>query len=60
MRNQFDKQLDKLNTTLIEMGALCESAIASAAKSLIDEDRQLALNAIEYDKEIDRMEQEIE
>lgn len=27
MRNRFDQELDKLNTELIEMGALCEEAI---------------------------------
>lgn len=33
MRNRFDQELDKLNTELIEMGALCEEAIFSAARA---------------------------
>ena len=31
MRSQFDKQLAQLHRELIEMGALCEQAIALAA-----------------------------
>ncbi|MFQ9128016.1 MAG: PhoU domain-containing protein [Butyricicoccaceae bacterium] len=38
------------------MGALCENAIASAVKSLIDGDTKLAAAAIRIDHEIDRKE----
>ena len=34
MRNRFDQQLYELNREIIEMGAMCEEAIASAAKAL--------------------------
>ena len=34
MRNRFDEQLYELNREIIEMGAMCEEAIASAAKAL--------------------------
>ena len=43
MRNRFDTQLELLNNQLIEMGALCESAIAYAAKALLDGDAGLSL-----------------
>ena len=60
MRNRFDNQLAELNNELISMGALCENAIASAVKSLIDGDTKLAAAAIRIDHEIDRKEREIE
>ncbi len=60
MRLVFDDQLGMLNTHLIELGALCENAIACAAKSLIENDKTLAKKAIEVDKNIDRMERDIE
>ena len=34
MRNRFDQQLYELNREIIEMGAMCEEAIASAVKAL--------------------------
>lgn len=42
MRNKFDEQLDHLKTQMIQMGALCEEAIASATKALINGDIELA------------------
>lgn len=38
MRNRFDEQLELLNTQLIEMGALTEVAIRSAAQALLGQD----------------------
>lgn len=52
MRNRFDNQLAELNNELISMGALCENAIASAVKSLIDGDTKLAAAAIRIDHEM--------
>mgnify|MGYP004608271495 FL=1 len=60
MRNRFDRQLEKLNDELIQMGALCESAIASTVKALITNDKQLAKETIATDSEIDRAEKDIE
>ena len=34
MRTRFDEQLALLNKELIEMGALCEEAIAVASRAL--------------------------
>ena len=42
MRNRFDEQLFEMNRDLIEMGAMCEEAIASAVKALTENDKELA------------------
>ena len=60
MRSRFDEQLALLNRELIEMGALCEEAIAKAAKALSAADRRLAEQVAPLDSEIDRKEREIE
>lgn len=60
MRNRFDNQLAEMNNELISMGALCEKAIASAVKALLEGDIKLAAAAIRIDQEIDRKEREIE
>lgn len=60
MRRQFDSQLEQLNADLIEMGALCETAIARASKALTDDDKELAQKAMQGDREIDEKEREIE
>ena len=53
MRSRFDEQLELLNTQLIEMGALIEAAIQSAAQALIGQDVAQARKAKEFDAEID-------
>ncbi|MEG0547069.1 MAG: phosphate signaling complex protein PhoU [Oscillospiraceae bacterium] len=60
MRNQFDMQLDNLNNDLIEMGAFCENAIATAVKALLNDDVSLCEKAINTDKKIDQKERDIE
>ena len=60
MRSRFDEQLALLNRELIEMGALCEEAIAKAAKALSAADRRLAAQVAPLDSEIDRKERDIE
>lgn len=60
MRKSFDEQLAALSTELIEMGALCEEAIAAAAKTLIDDDDKLVQSVINMEDEIDRREHIIE
>lgn len=60
MRNKFDEQLELLNVEIIKMGALCESAIASAAKSIFQHDRNYSEKAVAADEEIDRKEKEVE
>ena len=60
MRNKFDQELELLNTELIEMGALIETAIDRAVAALFKKDEKLAESAIEFDLEVDRKEHEIE
>ena len=60
MRNRFDEQLDNLNNSLISMGALCETAIASTIKAMTSGDKRLAEEVIKTDREIDHKEKEIE
>ncbi|MCD7804139.1 MAG: phosphate signaling complex protein PhoU [Oscillospiraceae bacterium] len=60
MRENLSRQLELLNNELIEMGALCEDAIASAVKYLSTADSKLLENASEAERQIDRQEREIE
>ena len=60
MRNRFDEQLFELNREMIEMGAMCEEAIASAAKALSTGDMELATKVCARGSAIDQMERDIE
>lgn len=60
MRKTFDEQLELLNQSMIQMGALCEQAIGSAVKALAERDPELARKAIDTDSEIDHLERDIE
>ncbi len=60
MRNQYDRQLERLNEMLLEMGLLCETAIASASKALTERDSVLAKGVIAMDDEIDQKERDVE
>ena len=60
MRSRFDEQLYELNRELIEMGAMCEGAIASAAKALSTGNMELAAKVRANGAAIDQMERDIE
>lgn len=60
MRSRFDEQLEQLNNELLEMGALIEHAIESASQALINQDVESAKKAIEFDREVDQKEKDIE
>jgi len=60
MRNQFDDQLLKLNTALIEMGAMIEYAIENASKAMVDRNVDLAREVILFEKKTDKKDREIE
>ena len=60
MRNRFDEQLFELNREIIEMGAMCEEAIASAVKALTTGDMELAGRVKTNSGAIDQMERDIE
>ncbi|MDD2199871.1 MAG: phosphate signaling complex protein PhoU [Bacteroidales bacterium] len=60
MRSRFDEQLELLNKELLEMGALIEHAIESASQALLTQDVDAANKVIEFDKEVDQKEKDIE
>lgn len=60
MRSKFDEQLELLHKELIEMGALCENAIAMATKALTEGDMKIASKVPELSTKIDRQERDIE
>lgn len=60
MRSKFDEQLELLHKELIEMGALCENAIAMAAKALSEGNTKMAAKVPELSVDIDRKERDIE
>lgn len=60
MRNKFDEQLAILNREMIDMGAMCEEAIAIAAKAMLDGDATLIAKVLAVYGEIGRKEQDIE
>lgn len=60
MRNRFDRQLEKLNEDLIELGAFCKEAVADAVCALMDADHQARQQAFLTEYEIDNKEREIE
>ena len=60
MRNRFDEQLFELNREIIEMGAMCEEAIAMASKALTAGDVELAGKIKANGHVIDQMERDIE
>jgi phosphate transport system protein len=53
-------QLEELNNSLIGMGAMCETAIASAVKALLENDLTLAKKVMESVKDINQVEKDIE
>lgn len=60
MRTAFDGQLRELRDAMISMGAMCEEAIAKAAKSFLENDLPLAAAVPALAEKIDRQEREIE
>lgn len=60
MRNRFEEQLFELNRAIIEMGAMCEEAIAKAAEALRNGNVRLAEEIQTDSGSIDQMEREIE
>ena len=60
MRDFYDKQLEKLNNYLEEMGTLIERAIQESISALMKQDKEEAEKTIRYDSEINNKEREIE
>ena len=60
MRVRFEEQLERLNIMLIDMGALCEEAIAYAVKALETGSDEMREKTFSTDEIIDDREREIE
>lgn len=60
MRNRFDRQLEKLNNELIQMGTLIEMAIEMGISALVKQDVQKAEQVMNFDIEVDQQEKNIE
>jgi len=60
MRTLFDQQLELLNAQLITMGALCEQAISTAARALLQSDPSLRRQVMDIEHEINQKEQDIQ
>jgi len=56
----FDEQLHKLRDSLVRMGGMVESQIASAIQALVRRDPDLALATVEGDARVDEMERIID
>ena len=60
MRKQYDLELDELNTQLIKMAATVEQAVSDAMTALKNRDKDLAISVSDNDRDVDRMERQIE
>lgn len=60
MRKKYEKDLNELNTLLIEMAAFVERAVANSLLALQDRDLDLAEKVIKQDQNVDDMERRIE
>ena len=60
MRNKFEEQLAKLHDMLIEMGMMIEAAINMAIQALVEQNEDMANQAIAFDEDIDQKEKDIE
>ena len=60
MRIHFDEQLELLNAELIKMGSLCEQAISTATRALLESDPDLRQEVLSIEHEINQKERDIE
>ena len=60
MRNYVDRQLELLNEEMTQMGALCEDAIALAAKALTERSKELAGKVPAISSALDQKERDVE
>jgi phosphate transport system protein len=60
MERYFDEELNKLKTDLLKMAAMTEEAIYKSVEALKNRDKSMAMDVIEKDKNIDRLELLIE
>lgn len=56
----FSEELEQLSAALLRMGGLAEAMIRDASRAVVSRDAALAETVIDRDKEMDRMEREVE
>lgn len=59
-RTYFDKELEALHIDVIKMGAMIEDAITNAINGLISGDKDVCMQVVNGDKNVDEMEKQIE
>src|SRR5262249_47312977 len=57
---EYEEQLGKVRTFVLEMGGLVESQISQALRALVDRDESLARATIERDHTVNRLDVEID
>ena len=60
MRERYHRQLEQLHMELVQMGALCEEAIAAAAEALRECSQEMAAGVRNIEEAIDRKERDVE
>ncbi len=60
MERHFQKELESLKTSLIKMGSVVEENIATAIRSFMEKNQDMAAKVIEADKRVDSLEIEID
>ncbi len=60
MKRHFEREMDHLKARLLHMGATVEDLVARSIQALTERNRELALEAIALEREIDQQEIQIE
>lgn len=60
MRRRFDEQLELLHTSMIRMGALCEEAIDSATRALLEGEDAYREKTVALEQDINLLERDVE
>ncbi len=60
MRNQYSKELTKLNEEILNFGAMAEKIVSMAIESLINHNTNLALETIAFENDMDKKAEELE
>ncbi len=60
VREKFEGELQELKVSVTKMGDMAIQAVEKAYKSLLEKDIELALSVLDEDKQIDKLEEEVE
>ena len=60
MERHLDQDLDRVRQMLLKMGGMVEGMVARATQALLDRDNTMCTEVIDGDREIDRLEMEID